>query len=298
MKSTISQPSTIDAVVPIERIDVTAYRIPTESPESDGTLTWDTTTLVLVHIVAGGIQGIGYSYADRACAVLIAEKLGNVLHMKNALAIEARWQDMVRSVRNLGREGIAAMAISAVDIALWDWKARFLKMPLLMLLGAARDSIRIYGSGGFTSYSDSELQQHCLKWVDQGVSAVKMKIGREPHHDVSRVTIAREALGTDVELFVDANGAYQRKQALAFAMEFAVLDIAWFEEPVSSDDMVGLRLIRNCAPAGMNISAGEYGYTLDYFHHLLQAEAVDVLQADITRCGGVTGFLGVAEGSS
>jgi L-alanine-DL-glutamate epimerase-like enolase superfamily enzyme len=109
------------------------------------------------------------------------------------------------------------------------------------------------------------------------------------------VRAARAAVGEKVELFVDANGAYDRKQALALAECFrAESGVSWFEEPVSSDDLDGLRLLRDRAPAGMRIAAGEYGYELHYFRRMLEAGAVDVLQADVTRCGGITGMMGVA----
>jgi L-alanine-DL-glutamate epimerase-like enolase superfamily enzyme len=200
---------------------------------------------------------------------------------------------MRHAIRNLGRPGIASMAIAAVDTALWDLKARLLNLPLVTLLGAVRDSIPIYGSGGFTSYSLEQLQEQLGGWADQGIRMVKMKIGRNPAADVERVRRAREAIGREVELFVDANGAYTRKQALAFAEAFAAFGVTWFEEPVSSDDLEGLRLLRDRAPAGMAIAAGEYGYDLPYFQRMLDAGAVDVLQPDATRCAGITEFLRV-----
>jgi L-alanine-DL-glutamate epimerase-like enolase superfamily enzyme len=186
------------------------------------------------------------------------------------------------------------MAISAVDCALWDLKARLLDVPLVTLLGQVRTGAPIYGSGGFTSYSDQQLSSQLSGWVDQGIRSVKIKIGRDTSRDVERVQVAREAIGADTELFVDANGAYSRKQALAQAERFARFDVCWFEEPVSSDDLEGLSLLRDRAPAGMEIAAGEYGYDVFYFQRMLAAGAVDVQQADITRCGGVTGFLDVA----
>jgi L-alanine-DL-glutamate epimerase-like enolase superfamily enzyme len=186
------------------------------------------------------------------------------------------------------------MAISAVDVALWDLKARLLDLPLLTLLGSIRDQVAVYGSGGFTSYSIEQLQDQLAGWVHDGITRVKMKIGREPGHDLERVCAARQAIGSNAELFVDANGAYTRKLALTMAEQFAAYNVRWFEEPVSSDDLEGLRLLRDRAPAGMDIAAGEYGYDLFYFRRMLEAGAVDVLQADATRCGGYTGFLLVA----
>ena len=279
----------------IERIDVSAYTIPTESPESDGTLEWDSTTLVLVQVQAGGRTGIGWSYADVATAKLIEHKLKDVVTGRPAFALAGCWRAMQRSIRNLGSPGIASMGIAAVDNALWDLKARLLELPLVSLLGAARAAVPVYGSGGFTSYSVAELQRQLGGWRDEGIPKVKMKVGRAPADDLARVAAAREAIGPDCELFVDANGGYARKQALTLAERFAALGVSWFEEPVPSDDLDGLRLLRDRVAAPIEISAGEYGYDHFYFRRMLQAGAVDVLQADATRCAGVTGFMQAAE---
>jgi L-alanine-DL-glutamate epimerase-like enolase superfamily enzyme len=224
-------------------------------------------------------------------AKLIESLLAEVVDGLNALDVPAAHAAMRHAIRNLGRPGIVSMAISAVDNALWDLKAKLLDCPLLDLLGAARESAEIYGSGGFTSYSIEQLQDQLGGWAAEGIKSVKMKIGRDPAADLERVRAARKAIGPDVHLFVDANGAYTRKQALAEAEKFAECGVTWFEEPVSSDDLEGLRLIRDRAPAGMQIAAGEYGYDGFYFQRMLAAQAVDVLQADATRCGGITGFL-------
>ncbi len=278
----------------IDRIAVSAYTIPTDYPESDGTCEWSSTTLVVAEARAADGLGLGYTYADRATARFIDQHLARVVEGRDAMDVPAAWNAMVYSVRNLGRPGIASMAIAAVDTALWDLKARLLGVSLLTLLGAARDSIPAYGSGGFTSYSIEQLQRQFANWVREGLHAVKMKIGRDAEADRVRVKAAREAIGPETELFVDANGAYTRKEALAQAEAFAAERVTWFEEPVSSDDLDGLRLMRDRAPAGMNIAAGEYGYDAFYFRRMLSAGAVDVLQADATRCGGVSGFLRVS----
>jgi len=280
--------------VPVERIVVSAYRVPTDFPEADGTLAWDSTTLVLVEATAGEVTGLGYSYADLATADLIRTTLAEIVIGQDALAVPTCWARMVHTIRNLGRPGISAMAVSAVDNALWDLKARLLDLPLVTLLGAARERVPIYGSGGFTSYSDAQLREQLGGWVAEGIPRVKMKIGTCPGDDLRRVRVAREAIGPDAELYVDANGAYTRKQALAFAAAFADLGVTWFEEPVYHHDLEGLRLLRDRGPAGMDIAAGEYGYDLSYFQAMLDAGAVDVLQADATRCLGITGFLRAA----
>jgi L-alanine-DL-glutamate epimerase-like enolase superfamily enzyme len=278
----------------VERLDVTAYRIPTDRPESDGTYAWDATTLVIVHASAGGHEGVGYGYADAATARLIQDSLADVVRGRDALDVPAAWGAMLHAVRNLGRPGICAMAVSAVDAALWDLKAKLIDLPLFKLLGAARGAVPVYGNGGFTSYSIDELKEQLGGWAEEGIGRVKMKVGTRPGDDIDRVCAAREAIGPEVELFVDANGAYSRKQALAFAEEFAEIGVKWFEEPVSADDLDELRLLRDRGPAGMDIAAGEYGYDLLYFRRMLEAGAVDVLQADATRCGGLTGFVKVA----
>ncbi len=278
----------------IERCRVTAYTIPTDGPEADGTYHWEATTLVLVEVDAAGQTGMGYTYADVATAQLIKGLLVPVVRGRNACDIPGASQAMMRAIRNLGRPGIASMAISAVDVAMWDLKARLLDVALVTLLGAAHERVPIYGSGGFTTYSPQHVQAQLGDWVREGIPRVKMKIGTHPEADVARVAAARAVIGS-ADLYVDANGAYDRKQALAQAAAFADLGVVWFEEPVSSDDLDGLRLIRDRAPTGMHIAAGEYGYDLWYFARMLAAGAVDVLQADATRCAGITGFLGAAK---
>ncbi len=278
----------------IERVEVAAYTIPTDEPESDGTLAWDTTTMVCVHASAGGERGFGYTYSHAAAAALVADVLAPLLQGRDAMDVPGAWRAMVSALRNIGRPGLGSAAVSAVDVALWDLKAKLLGVPLASLLGRARESVPVYGSGGFTSYSDERLRGQLGGWAEAGLSAVKMKVGRNPADDPHRVAAARAAIGPDRLLMVDANGAYARRQALAMAQCFAELGVVWFEEPVSSDDLAGLRLIRDRTPLGMEVTAGEYGYDAWYFRRMLDAGAVDVLQADATRCGGITGFLAVA----
>jgi L-alanine-DL-glutamate epimerase-like enolase superfamily enzyme len=278
----------------IENVEISVFRVPTDFPESDGTLEWDSTTMVLVQLSAGGRRGLGYTYASASAAELIHEKLAHIVSGRDAMDISGAWHGMNCAVRNFGKPGIASCAIAAVDAAMWDLKARLVQLPLVKLLGAVREKIPAYASGGFTSYPLEKLYDQMQNWAREGFKMVKMKIGRQPNRDAERVRTARDAIGSDIELFVDANGAYSRKQALAMAEQFAEMRVSWFEEPVSSDDLEGLNLIRNRAPAGMEISAGEYGYDAIYFRRMLEAGAVDVLQADATRCGGITGFLQAA----
>ncbi len=280
---------------PIVAAEVGTYTVPTrtsgvEQPESDGTVRWDKTSLVVVQLIAGAHTGLGYAYASPAAFGVVRDVLVPVLLGADPLDTTKSFWAMSAAVRNLGWPGVCAGAISAADSAMHDLKARLLGVSLTQLLGGARPSVTAYGSGGFTNYSIGELQEQLAGWAEVGLTAVKMKVGTDPEADPARVAAARSAVGDGVGLFVDANGAYERKQALRCAEQFAELGVTWFEEPVSSDDLSGLRLIRDRAPGGLRIAAGEYGYTPSYFHQMLEAGAVDVIQADATRCGGPTGF--------
>jgi L-alanine-DL-glutamate epimerase-like enolase superfamily enzyme len=275
----------------IRSVRARAYVIPTDAPEADGTIAWKATTLVVVHVEAGNVVGLGYTYTHASAAALIAGLLAEVVAGHDAFDIPAAAVALRRRVRNLGTEGIAATAISAVDSALWDLKAKLLDLPLAGLLGQARPAVPIYGSGGFTSYDDEQLRDQLAGWVERdGCRAVKMKIGSEPARDPHRIEVARRAIG-DRQLFIDANGAFSPRQALRLAETVAGQEVRWFEEPVSSDDLAGMRFVREHIGAGIDIAAGEYGYTPGYFCRMLASGAVDVLQADASRCLGITGFL-------
>lgn len=275
----------------ISRVDVSAYSIPTDAPEGDGTFRWESTTLVLCEVEEGNEIGIGYTYGNKATAA-VADELGQkCLKERSAFDIPAIHESMLKQVRNDGSRGIASMAISALDIALWDLKAKLLNCSVVDLLGCTSSSVDVYGSGGFTTYSDRQLAKQLSEWVADGIKAVKMKIGAQPEADIERVRVARESIGPDAELFVDANGAYSTRQAISFARHFGIYNVSWFEEPVSSDRLAELRRVRDRAPSGMEIAAGEYGYDCYYFRRMLESEAVDVLQLDATRCKGFTGFL-------
>jgi L-alanine-DL-glutamate epimerase-like enolase superfamily enzyme len=282
----------------IEALDAAVYTVPTEVPEADGTLAWTSTTMVLVRArAADGTVGTGWTYGAPACARIVEDALAGIVLGRDPLDVPGAFDAMVKAVRNMGRPGVAGYAISAVDVALWDLKARMLGLPLHRLLGAVRETVPIYGSGGFTTYDEGQLDQQLEYWVsDLGVGRVKIKIGeswgREPERDLARIRQARRRIGSGPELFVDANGAYSRKQAIRILRAAADQDVRWFEEPVSSDDLAGLRAVRDAVSA--DVTAGEYGYDLTYFRRMCEAEAVDCLQADVSRCGGITEWQRVA----
>lgn len=282
----------------VEGVEVHAFTVPVDGPdgvEQDGTLEWDSTTMILVQVHGGGTTGTGYTYGDVSTATMVESQLAPLVHGTDGSDPPALWQRMFRTIRNAGRPGVGAMAVSAVDIALWDLKARLLGVALFRALPAFHDRIPVYGSGGFTNYLVDQLVDQLSGWVSQGIGKVKLKTSRDPGRDPSRLAAVRDAIGEEPALLVDANGALDRKQALYWAHRFAGdWKVCWFEEPVSSDDPAGLRLVRDHGPGGLDVATGEYGYVLADFARWLAAGAVDCLQADVTRCGGVTGLLEVA----
>ncbi len=281
----------------ITALETRVYVVPTDAPEADGTLAWDKTTMVVVTARAGSELGTGWTYASAAAGTLVDELLAGLVTGRDAFDVAAVTEAMTRQVRNVGAPGIAATAISAVDIALWDLKARLLGVPLSGLLGRARDDVPVYGSGGFTSYADERTREQLSDWVDkQRIPRVKIKIGESwgtnEQRDLARVQLAREVIGPDAELYVDANGGYRTGQAVRVAHRLADFGVTWFEEPVSSQDPDGLAAVRRQVLP--DVAAGEYSWTLADSARLIDAGAVDCLQLDVTRCGGVTGFLRAA----
>ena len=278
----------------VREITTAVYVIPTDAPEADGTLAWDATTMVLARASAGTEQGIGWSYAAAAAQSVITDVLAGVVVGRSALDVPGAAEAMTRAVRNIGRPGVVATAISAVDIALWDLKSRLLGCPLTQLLGQAHDSVPVYGSGGFTSYDDGQTREQLAGWVEKDhIPRVKIKIGdswgAREDRDLERVALAREVIGPGTELYVDANGGYGVGQAVRVAHRMAESGVSWFEEPVSSQDLAGLAAVRRQVLP--DVAAGEYSWSLADSARLIAAGAVDCLQLDVTRCGGVTEFL-------
>jgi L-alanine-DL-glutamate epimerase-like enolase superfamily enzyme len=281
----------------ITGLEAAAYVIPTDAPEADGTLAWDKTTMVVATARGGGQEGTGWTYAAGAARAVISDVLRDVVIGRPAFDIAALARDMARALRNVGRPGVGATALSAVDVALWDLKARLLGLPVAALLGRARSSVPVYGSGGFTSYDDKQTREQLTAWVERDrIPRVKIKIGEDwgarERRDLARIELAREIIGPDAELYVDANGGYTAGQAVRVACEMADWDVTWFEEPVSSQDLAGLAAVR--AQVRPDVAAGEYSWSLADSARLIDAAAVDCLQLDVTRCGGITEFLRAA----
>lgn len=279
----------------ISKIESAVYVVPTDMPEADGTLAWDHTTLVLVEAVVADQRGLGWTYATSACKAVVDEVLAPALAGADVRRTTAAHEKMVRASRNFGRPGVVSCAISAVDIALWDAKAKILDVALADLFGRCHDRAPVYGSGCFTSYDDETISAQLEHWVgDLSIPRVKIKVGEswgtEEKRDLERAMYARHVIGDDVQLYVDANGAYGVKQAIMLGRQYVdAADASWFEEPVSSDDLTGLGHVRDALT--LEIAAGEYGFDEYYFDKMLAADAVDCLQIDVTRCGGYTSWL-------
>jgi L-alanine-DL-glutamate epimerase-like enolase superfamily enzyme len=283
--------------IPVQSLQAAAYVVPTDAPEADGTLAWDKTTIVVVHAAAGGQTGIGWTYCDAAAVPLLTGLLAGIVTGRDVLDVPAINEAMKRAVRNVGDCGVAAMAISAADIALWDLKARLLDTALSTLLGRP-GPVAVYGSGGFTSYDDKQLTDQMARWVDGlQIPRVKIKIGESwggnEARDLRRIEQARGLIGPDAELYVDANGGYTTLQAAGVAAKMADFRVTWFEEPVSSDDVTGLASLR--AQVEPDVAAGEYCWNVTDAARLINGTAVDCLQLDVTRCGGITGFQRAAQ---
>lgn len=274
---------------------VSCYRVPVATEiESDGTLEWRSTTMVFLELQAGSTQGYGYTYGHRGLGLLIHELTSSLVVGQNALDLPRIRGHLQRQIRNEGRQGESAMALAAIDLALWDLKSKILQIPLEDILGRCRDRIEIYGSGGFTSYSKNELEKQMRGWKDQGLRRFKMKVGTDPSQDAERVRFVRSCLGPESELMVDANEAYTSSQALALASSFSTEGVRWFEQPIDSRDWQGLAELRRRLPAGMQLATGEYIYDSWQTRKILHAEAADVIQLDATRCQGFSGFLEAA----
>lgn len=245
----------MSGAVRIDRVTATSYRVPTATPEQDGTLDWDATTAVVVHLAAGDDEGVGWTYSGTAAHTVISDLLTDVLVGRDPAGVTALWEDMRRACRNVGIRGLVMQAISAVDIALWDLAGRRAGRPVHKLFGADGAAVPIYRSGGFTNLTERQLADEIAERQAAGCQAMKIKIGRDDARDRERIEQVR-GVAPGVELMVDANGAYTRGRAGRMGHLLDELGVVWFEEPVSSDDVEGLALLR--AGLRCDVTAGEY----------------------------------------
>lgn len=273
------------------KLGTATFRFETDGPEADGTLEWDATTVAAVTVDADGVTGLGWTYSTAAVCAIVDDHLAPAIERLDPMDVPRAAEAMRRACRNLGSRGLVAQAISAVDIGLWDLKARLLRVPLANLFGRARETVPVYGSGGFTTMDDDQLRRQVEQWAALGCTAMKIKIGESwggaVERDLDRMRTLRAMAGDDVALMADANGGYGRAQARRVGAAMDELGFVWFEEPVSSDDLEGLAAVRDAVRC--DVTAGEYA--ADLYEAARLCPVVDCLQLDLTRCGGYTGWL-------
>ena len=275
----------------VTRLETSVYTVPAPAEEADGTLSWTATTAVVVEVGVGETTGIGWTYSSGATAQIIDDHLRPVVMEAPVHGVDGLHERMRRACRNLGTRGLVGHAISAVDIALWDLKARLLDVSLVELFGGDPGArTPVYGSGGFTSLNDDQLRQQVEGWLEAGCQAMKIKVaeswGSNERRDLERASKLRALAGDGVQLMVDANGGYTVGQACRTGAAYDDLGVIWFEEPVSSDDLPGLAQVR--AAVRCDVAAGEYAY--DVYDVRGLCDVVDCLQLDVTRVGGYTGW--------
>lgn len=267
---------------------------PVEGGFADATRKVETLGFVIVRILTDdGQEGIGITYNEvggEATAELIRRNMVPKLIGRDPLETEVLWQEFFHYLRGVGRKGMTYCALSAVDIALWDLKGKILGLPVYKLLGGSNTKVPVYGSGGWTSFSDDELVAEITGMVDRGYTAVKFKVGvsggTDLRRDAERVRKVREAVGPDVLLMVDANNCFDAARAVQLANRIREYDIFFFEEPVFADDIPGLARFRR--GTDIPLATGEHEYTKFGVRDLLLNEAADVVQVDGARVGGYT----------
>lgn len=252
---------------------------------------------VLVRIETNvGIQGVGEigesAFLPRSVKEIVEERFKPLLLREDPVNIEKLWQKMYVRSAHWGRKGVVIPIISGIDIALWDILGKWLKKPVYELLGGAyRKKIRVYASAGM-SKPLNELIEEAKQYVDEGYLALKIRIGHEdPREDVELVRGLREALGDRVDIMVDAGQCYvdfpwDFNVALRVAREMEKCKVFWLEEPLHPDDVQGYR--RLASLVDVPIAAGENEFTRFGFRDLIISEAVDILQPDVTRSGGIS----------
>lgn len=282
----------------IEGVVSKLYRIPPTVRWEDATHHVTGLEFVITEIqVAGGLTGTGFAYTTgvggSAILALIDDYCANMLIGENALETERLWSLLNRQLHRCGTGGINTLALGAIDIALWDITAQHYGVPLHRLLGVARTSVPAYGSGIDLFMERDALLDHVQTFLDAGFRTVKIKIGRDdPAEDVARVMAVRDLIGPQRGLIVDANQRWSVAEALPRMQALREAGLLWVEEPLHAENIAGHADLRRLT--GMPIAAGESLYTKHQFLDYLSANAVDVVQADICRVGGVTEWLRIA----
>ena len=282
----------------IERIETAYYRLPLEPMGDAGHGAIDTEELITLTLHAEGLQGHGYSYTigrgGRAVRALIDEDIAPLLEDQDARDIRELWDFMWRRLLYVGRGGLAAFAIAAVDVALWDLYGVREEKPLYKLIGAGAREIPAYGSGVDLPKPLDGLLRQTEGFLERGYPGVKVKIGRpDPRDDEERVGAVRRLIGDDVDLMVDANMAWTTEEALERGRRLEQFGLYWYEEPIIPEDVAGhARLVGELETP---IAVGESLHSPHEFRRYVDEQAIDVLQIDPITNGGITASLEALE---
>ncbi|MBE7185953.1 MAG: mandelate racemase/muconate lactonizing enzyme family protein, partial [Methylobacterium mesophilicum] len=246
---------------------------------------------------ADGVTGTGYSYTigtgGPSVMKLLERTLAPAIIGREAEEIERIWRDLLFLTHATTVGALTAIAMAAIDTALWDLRCRRAKLPLHLLAGGAQESVPLYTTeGGWLHLETEALVEDALRAKAAGFSGSKLKVGRPIHEDVARISAVREAVGPSFEIFTDANQVFSVDDAIRRARHYEALDIGWLEEPLPADDLDGhIRLSRSTA---IPIAVGESLYSPSHFREYLQKGACSVVQVDVGRIGGITPWLKVA----
>lgn len=244
-----------------------------------------------------GDTGTGFSWTPTIGAASVLAMIQNdiaVFAVGRSSDPTELWDAAWTHLHEAGGGGVTTIALAGLDLALWDLAGHREARSLASLLGATRDRLPVYGSGVNLHYSLDELLAQVQRWIDRGISSVKIKVGKpDLAEDVDRVAAVRELLGPDRALMIDANQRWDIPQARAAAEALARFDLAWLEEPLRSDDTAGYRALRR--DIDVPIAMGENVHTAYRFRDLIDAEAADIYQPNIVRVGGITPALRIAD---
>ncbi len=282
----------------IRDVKTTLLSLPLKDPIADSTHTLKSIDWILVDVyVDSGVVGcshmLTFDYGRELLRGVVDYELKDVVIGMDASAISSVWEACWNRVEYIGQTGVAAWGIAAIDIALWDLLGKSLNCPVSKLLGARQEQVPIYGSGGWLTYSMDQLLAEVTSYVQQGFTAVKMKVGsRDVLHDVDRVRAVRKAIGPKIQLMVDANQAWKVIQAVEFSRKVRDCEIFWFEEPIQKDDHDGYRALATAME--IPVAAGEREYSLQVFRDLLERRALPIVQPDVLRLGGISRCLKLA----
>lgn len=284
----------------IRKVSSELYRIPVHREMHDAIRHFSHMDVVFAHVETDdGLTGSGFTYsiiphgAREICSV-IQNSFHDLLVGMDPRDHERVWNKMWRSVDWVGRGGIAVLAVAAVDIAIWDLKAKLAGMPLHRLLGGAKDRIPVYNTdGGWLNHTIDQLVEETKKIVAAGFRGTKIKVGKDdPAEDAERIAAVREVLGPHRNLMVDANERFTAAEATKRARMWEPYNLFWFEEPLPAEDILGHATVR--AHTSIPIAIGESLFSRFQFRDYVAAGGASILQADACRCGGITEWLKIA----